>query len=289
MKKSNVLDSPRLAELKKHRRKIFQRKIAFYVFIFLAVIVLLVYISRLSILNISEIQITGNKVIETETLKTVVAKHIQGNYFYFFPKTNIFFYPKDAIENDLQSNFKRLKDITLTIQNKKVLAISMTEREAIYTWCGDVLPAVDNTGQYKCYFMDDKGYIFDEAPYFSGNVYFRFFGTIDNMGNILGSSFMPDKFANLLFFKKSLEGMGLKPTAFFVNNFGELNVFFSTQSMLPNGPVFMLKMDSDFSKVIENLEASLMTEPLKTNLKTKFYSLEYIDLRFGNKVYFKFK
>jgi nucleoside-diphosphate-sugar epimerase len=39
----------------------------------------------------------------------------------------------------------------------------------------------------------------------------------------------------------------------------------------------------------ENLDAAIDTEPLKSKLKNKFSSLEYIDLRYGNKVYDKFK
>ena len=47
-------------------------------------------------------------------------------------------------------------------------------------------------------------------------------------------------------------------------------------------------LDSDFEKLAENLQAALMTEPLQSDFKNKFSSLLYIDLRFGNKVYYKF-
>lgn len=286
--KRNVLNSPRLLELKKYRRRVLKKKIMLSVFFFLSVFGILIYISHLSILNISAIEIQGNKVINTELIKENIQTELAGKYLYVFLKSNLFFYPKVAIKNNLQNKFQRIKNINLSI-NKKVLQVSIIEREALYTWCGDILPLVDNTTEYKCYFVDEEGYIFDEAPYFSGNVYFRFFGNIERKENILGSSFVPNMFSNLIFFKKSLESMDLKPSAFFVNNIGELNVFFSTRSSLLDGPMFMLKMDADFNKVLENLEASLSTEPLKSKFANNYSSLEYIDLRFGNKVYFKFK
>lgn len=288
MPKRNVLNSPRLLELKKHRRRVLEKKIMFSMFLFLSIFSAFIYVSHLPILNISSIEIQGNKVINTELIKENIQDEIFGKYLYIFPKSNLFFYPKVTIKNNLQNKFQRIKDINLSI-NKKVLQVSIIEREALYTWCGDVLPVVDDATEYKCYFMDEDGYLFDEAPYFSGNVYFRFFGNIEIKENILGSSFVPNRFSSLVFFKKSLESMDLKPSAFFVNNMGELNVFFSTRSSLLDGPVFMLKMDADFNKILENLDASLSTEPLKSKFTNNYSSLEYIDLRFGNKVYFKFK
>ncbi len=289
MQKRNVLNSPRLLELKKHRQRVFQKKIALGFFSFVILITSLVYVSRLSAVNIYSIEVVGNKVIETNTIKEIVQNELTGKYLKLFPKTNLFLYPENNIKNTLSDKFKRLKDIQISIKNKKTLEIMLIERTGVYTWCGDVLPLLDSTGEYKCYFIDDTGYLFDEAPYFSGSVYFRFFGTIDKKENPLGLNFLPGKFANLISLKTMLEDMNLKPSAFYLNNMGEINVFFSTHSMLPDGPVFLLKADADFNKVAENLKASLNTEPLKTDFKKKYSSLQYIDLRFGNKVYFKFK
>jgi len=55
------------------------------------------------------------------------------------------------------------------------------------------------------------------------------------------------------------------------------------------GPEIIFKADSNFEKIIENLQSVLSTEPLQSDFKNKYSSLLYIDLRFGNKVYYKFK
>ncbi|MDO8659580.1 MAG: hypothetical protein Q7K54_03170 [Candidatus Parcubacteria bacterium] len=287
MKKRNVLNSPRLAELKKHRRRVFQRKIVLFSLGFLTFFISLFFLYRLPSLNINDIEVKGNKIIETEIIKEVVQTQIGGKYLYFFPKTNIFFYPKNTIKNELQNKFKRLKDINITIQNKKTLQISMTEREALYTWCGDVLPEVNDSEQ-KCYFLDKDGYIFDEAPYFSGEVYFKFYGLV-NVDISTGAYFAPENFQKFITFKRELEGMKLKPVALYVTPLGDIKVLLSKGSTMITNPEIIFKADADFQKVAENLQAALITEPLQTNLKNKYSSLEYIDLRFGNKVYFKFK
>lgn len=273
--KRNVLNSPRLLKLKKHRRNVFLNKIFLFILALLAVFAGLVYVSRLSSLNISSVEIIGNKITDTETIKTAVQKEIMGNYLWFFPKTNILFYPKNDIKRELNIQVKRLKDINLSIKNNKILEVSVTEREAKYLWCNLV---VGLPSEEKCSFMDEDGFIFDEAPYFSGEVYFKFYGSLSQVN-----------FEKLILFKKTLETIEIKPTALRIEENGDIKIFLSALNKTPTGSYIILKADSDFQKVAENLEIALGTEPLLSDFKNKYSSLLYIDLRFGNKVYYKFK
>lgn len=285
--KRNVLNSPRLLELKKRKRRVFIRKFLLCLFAFLAVLALLVYISRITIFNISSVEITGNKLIETETIKTVVEKEITGNYFWFFPKTNIALYPQNNIKNRLHDEFKRLKDINFSIEsdgNSKILAVSLSEREALYTWCGENLPEVEiKLEEYSCYFMDDGGYVFDQAPHFSGEVYFRFWGPL------AGFYFSTDVFGKVVAFKDFLLNMAIKPTSVYLKKDGDVEIYLSANILPPNAPKIIFKKDFNLEKLSENLQAALNTEPLQSNFKNKYSSLLYVDLRYGNKVYYKFR
>ncbi len=139
--------------------------------------------------------------------------------------------------------------------------------------------------------MDESGYIFDKAPYFSGEVYFKFYGLFDinNIDNPLGSYFSKQNFEQLVSFKYLLAGIGLKPVALYIADNGDAQMFLSDGDSLMADPKIIFKVDSDFQKVAENLETALSTEPLQSNFKNKYSSLLYIDLRFGSKVYYKFK
>lgn len=288
--KRNILNSPRLLELKKHRRKIFFGKVALYIFSFLALFAGLAYLSRIPALNIASIEIKNNQSVDEDMIKETVQAGLAGNYLWVFPKTNIFFYPKNRIKKELQDKFKRIKDVEFSIKDKQNLEVAITERIALYTWCGNLPPNIETGGgASKCYFLDNSGYIFDEAPYFSGDVYFKFFGLTDStLADPVGSHFFTGIFQNLIFFKKALEDMKLKPTALHVRD-NENVAFLLSGKTLPTGPEIILKADSDFQKAAENLEAALNTEPFKSDFKDKYSSLLYIDLRFGNKVYYKFK
>ena len=298
--KRDILNSPRLLEIKKRRQKIFLRKSLIVGFLLVIVFFVFTYVAGVDKLNISQIEIVGNKITDTEMIKGAAQEELSGKYFWLFPKTNLFLYPKKAVKNKLSENFKRLENIDISIKENNVLEVSVTERKAVYVWCGEVPQTGTEEIQTEenCYFMDDSGFIFDQAPYFSGNVYFKFYGLahrstaegqVSENENPIGSYFGDLGFAKLVTLKEILENIAVDPVALYKLENGDLKIYLSSKSSKPLGPEIILKMDSDFEKMVENLQSALSTEPLLTDFKKKYSSLLYLDLRFGNKVYFKFK
>lgn len=289
MQKRNVLSSPRLTELKNQRRKAVVNK---FLIIFFSLVVLFAigtYFSRLEGLNISKVEVEGNKVIDTSAVQSIVQDQIAGKYLWLFPKTNVLSYPKGKIKSALQSNFSRLSNIEVSIQDRKILKVSVSEREAKYLWCG-VMP-LSGVGHptEACYFLDDEGYIFDEAPYFSGEVYFKFYGSPDGEAeNPTGSYFSPQNFKQLILFTDVVASMGINPVMISVLPDGDIEMFLARSGSNTLGPKIIFKSDADLKNVAENLQAALATDPLMSGFKNKYSLLQYIDLRFGNKVYFKF-
>jgi hypothetical protein len=289
MRKNVVLNSPRLLELKRKKHKFARRKAIILLVIILILILGLSLASRISAFKINSVLVSGNKIIETKMIEEIINKELAGNYLWIFPKTNFLIYPKHKILSQLNNKFKRLKKISINVNNFKSLDILVSEHEGKYLWCGALIPVLMNTGDNKCYFLDSDGYIFDEAPYFSGEVYFKFYGDVGSDDkNPSGSYFMKDKFIKIIEFKNMIEKMNLKPTAFWIDGNREEGNF-SLSGEPGTSPHIIFKIDSDYEKLAENLQAAISTEPLRTDLKTKLSSLLYLDLRFGNKVYYKFQ
>lgn len=284
MHQRNVLNSPRLLKLKKGRRKIFLSKILLFIFALATICALLVYLSRIPTLNISEVEIKASRVIDTEKIRAVVLKKIDGNYLWLFPRSNIFFYPKNSIKEELHKEFKRIKDISFTLEKSKTLSITLLEKDAEYVWCGEKLPESEiKSEDYECYFMDGDGHVFDKAPYISGNVYFKFFGPLSLQ------YFSPDIFKKIIDFKNAVTSMGIEPVSLYMKDTGDLEIYLSSNSTAREGPKMLLRKDFDLEKTLLNFQAAITTEPLKSNLKNKYSSLLYIDLRYGNRIYYKFK
>jgi hypothetical protein len=251
-----------------------------------AILVGLTYLSRSEKFNISTVEVFGNKVIDGEQIKAVVENNMSGYYLWLFPKSNFLLYPKTRIERDLQMQFRRLKDISFNVVGRKSLEVKLNEREGKYLWCGVDLPQDMSTTE--CYFMDSSGYIFDNAPYFSGDIYFKFFGPVSDTTTPIGNTFEPSLFGSLTTFKDSLAALGVKPSTIYLSPDGEIDLYMSSNISIPNAPKIIFKVDSNLEKIIENLQAALDTEPLKTDFVKKYKTLQYIDLSFGNKVYYKF-
>lgn len=284
MARKNVLNSPRLLELRRRRRRSFLFKVFSSFFALLVFLGALSYIARINKLNISKIEIAGNKVIDTGLITAVAADNLKGDYFWLLPKSNFLLFPKGTIITELKQKYKRLKDIKLEIKSPQTLSITLTERQGKYTWCGTELPAPEiKTEEYTCYFMDSDGYIFDEAPRFSGDVYFRFFGKAS------AGYFSPDNFQKIASFREILSSLGMKPSSLYLRSDGDIEVYLSSNLLPPDAPKVIFKSDFDLAKLSENLESAMDTEPLRSDFKNKYSSLQYIDLRFGNKVYFKFQ
>jgi len=298
MKNRSVLNSPRFLSLKKKKRQILRKKIFFLIFLFFLIFIGSSFLAKWEKLNIDNIQITGNKVVETKTIEEAVKEKIAGNYLWFFPKTNFIIYPQHEIEIDLRNKFKRIKEVFVNNRNIKNLEVFVTERTALYTYCGIVPPKLDNSenklpDEEKCYFLDEGGYIFDEAPYFSGEVYLKFYGSVykataEDGNGPLGFYFYQANFGKLISLKETLERIGIKPVIFYIQDDGDIKIFLSSTTA-QSGPFIIFKANDNFDKIVENLQSVLFTEPLQTEFKTKYSSLIKIDLRFGNKVYYKFK
>jgi len=197
MDKRTALSSPRILEIKKRKRRVLRNRAIFFSVIFVFVFIGLVFFSRWKEVNIVNIEISGNKIVETNLIKNAVEEELAGRYLWLFPKSNSFIYPRSRLQYELNNKFKRLKDIKLEVKELKTLSISVTELEGKYTWCGESLnDGVDIDTEVledSCYFIDKTGYIFDNAPYFSGSVYFKFFGKISNIENgPIGRYFAPE-------------------------------------------------------------------------------------------------
>lgn len=288
MKNRSVSSSTRLKEIKKKKRINLRRKL---LVILLGVFILfggLAYLSSLPKINIQNIEIVGNKVIDSMPVETLIRSNLEGKYLWMFPKTNSIIYPREKIEKDLINNFQRMKDINFNLKDLKTLEVSFNERDAKYIWCGEYLPEGEVNDDLKCYFMDETGYLFDESPFFSGEVYFRFFGPIDNINSPKGSNFVAGEFENLIIFKESLKKLDVRPVAIFLKEDKDIEVILSSSRPLSEAPKIIFKSNSDLNKMVENLQSALTAEPLKDDFKNKYDSLKYIDLRFGNKVYYKF-
>ena len=97
----------------------------------------------------------------------------------------------------------------------------------------------------------------------------------------------PD-FEKLTSFTETMKTFGLEATMVNLSKENETEIYLISADETI-APKIVLNRKNDLTRVIENLQTAVQSEPLKTEIADNYKSLLYIDLRFDNKVYYKFK
>lgn len=287
--KRDIITSPRIVELQRARKK--RNRIFFLVFfiLFVGLIVGLSYLSSYHRVVISDIVVEGTHIIDSNDVKNKIKDDISGKYLYLFAKSNVFIYPKSYLEKDLKKTFPRIEKLSIKIEGLNNLKVVIGERTGSYMYCGANVPTEATNIGDNCYFINSDGYIFDKSPYFSGNIYFKFYIPIENQDDPLGQHVLdPANFRSMINFIDGLVDLGLDPVSVVMND--ENNYFFNLRSRPDGGePQILFKKENEINTIFGNLSVAMKNKDFKNQIFSKYSTLLYIDLRFNNKVLYKFQ
>lgn len=270
--------SPLLSSRKKDRRK---KKILRWLLvsgILLCVIAGgLVYISRLAQFQISAFNISGTTPADDAAIRSYVADAASGSYLYAFPKSDIFLYPAGAVREDILAKFPEVKSVTVDRSDLQTIEVVIEEKKPVAIWCGDAPLASSSS---PCLFLDQGGEAYKEAPQFSVSPYFQYFGALSS--STLPAAFLPqEKFSKLGTLVSSLSGV-----------FPASSVYHTPDDDFEisdlSGTILKIPEKADYSEILRYLKAFIAGQgigPAAAN-PDKY---DYIDLRFGKKIYYKLK
>lgn len=286
----NIPTSPRIA-LMKHNRKVGRiRLVLLFIILFISFVWALSYFSSDKRIVINKIIITGNSIIDSKELEQNVNEKITGRYIGLFARANVLIYPKDRIYKDLVTNFPRIESLNINSEGLNILYLSITERLGSFLYCGEVLPINKEEVGENCFFVNNDGLIFDKAPYFSGDIYFKYYTDIKMIdGKVLSSQvYEPIRFHELVRFVDGVKALGFKPI-YLVNLPDQtFYLYLKSNSDKPN-PKIIFKEENDLVTILDNLGTAMGEKEFANEINSKYDALSYIDLRFKNKVLYKFQ
>ena len=255
---------------------------------------ILSWIAHLDVFRLKSVEVHGASSISVEALQEKTLELLQGKRFFVFPRSNSILYPRASMEKTLRYTFPRIKEANFTRQGMNALQLVIDEREPFALWCGDVVPdlseptslatsteAAQETDRYgACYIMDNTSFIFDRVGLLGESNYHRFYGAIER-GEVVGQALVEAaEFERFHSFMDGLLEAEIIPIALLLIDEEELEVY------LTDGPRVLVSRNDEFPSVIKTLEAALDSSALD---RDDLSNIEYIDIRFGNKVYFKEK
>jgi len=265
-------------ELPPKRSSLRSRRRRSRMFITLAIAVLILgaayavrYASYLPRFSIQHIEIAGAKDVGTEPVSTFVASKLVSDSFAFFSPSNIFLYPRKSIEEAIKKDFPRIKDVSISRESLLATAItvSIEERKAFARWCGNG----------TCFALDESGFIFAAASTTLNVATAYVFEGPLAASEPLGQTYLPGSFVGITALLERLGQAGFSPQK--IRTDGEQD--FSID--LSHGFTIHASFGTDVGLIVKNLELVLSSDALRG----KEGDIEYIDLRFGNRVYYKLK
>ncbi|MFA6797352.1 MAG: hypothetical protein WCR40_01445 [Candidatus Paceibacterota bacterium] len=272
MPKSKISSS-----LSKKRKTIFIKKIGvIFVFILLLISLFILFLTNDKI-RIKNVSVVGNSSVSIEEISNIVEEKLNKRYLWIIPTDNIFLLQRFKISKEILKNIKKVKTVKINFENLNEIKITISERVSESIWCFKQLKEISD-----CYFMDDFGFIFAKAPYFTNNIFLKYYGLILDDDPIGRNYFDPDKFEEIKIFISEIRKMGFEPESFFAIDGHQYEV------TLSGGAKIMFDDEEDFSKNLLKLSTLIENNYIKTEIE-EITKINHIDLRYGNKVHFDFK
>lgn len=268
--RSNIVST-----LRKRRRTSFLRKTL--VFLIWLIVIFSLFVGTLywQKVRIENVSVSGDSIIPEENILQIAKKNLEYKYLYVIPTDNIALIRRTAIKNDLFENYKKIKSVKISFMDLKNIDISISDREIDALWCQGNPAKPGN-----CFFMDKDGFVFSDAVSITGRELIRYFGFIAKE-NPLGETFFErKKMDEIKMFVSLLEGLNMQTSSFYAK--GEYEVYLSS------GGRIILDDGKTLEKSFTNLKALVDNGYIKTN-EEFLRRIDYIDLRFGDKVSFKLK
>ncbi len=265
-------NSKRRLRLAQKRKKIRNIKLVILLVSIILLFSLFVYVLTRDWINIKEIKVNGNETISSKNIESVVFDRMSRLRAYTLYAGTILSYDKSDIIESLKYQYPQLKHININSRDIKILNITVEEREPIALWCINQ--------ESECYLVDNIGYIYrkiiDLKPYSNLVIY-----KSETSNLTLRNTLLPSVFSQINDFLNIIKDFGIQVTQVEINE--EDNEFFVYSS---SHPILRIRLDGKFAQVASYIEATLKA-PDYLNYLDSVEKIEYIDLRFGNRIFYK--
>jgi hypothetical protein len=256
-------------------------------FLLLAVAILFVaslYVANLEKLLISQISVEGNKTASDFEVRQVVSEQLAGKYWRLYPKRNALLFSRDRVIGAVEKAFPRLSSIELEQKDLRSLTLSVKERRGEFLWC---LPTED------CYFADGDGFVFAPAPKFSSPLYFEFLSA-NNDSPVGKFPLPPADLRKLINAEKEITAIlaasSLQGQRVYQATPAELRDWYFKIKGSSGEETWEIRLDldQDFNLVMKTLTLALVNPDFIKDQATHHSKLEYLDLRFAPKVFYRY-
>ena len=236
---------------------------------------------------IKNIDVSGARPEYNSSLKVHIEEYLDGSVLLVLPRRNIILFGEHHLREYLLTKNTYLESITFTRQGLDGLSVQAKERAPYFF--------VEQEGEEQNVFIDSYGVVYRDAAVILSTTTIRLketssaygasttgalpVGFSDQVGKPLPEVYFKNLIRAIELFKAknfTIQGVTLRP-------YGDADI-----QITPEGGVLRINLYDDIDKTVATFSAARKIETLRSKLSERRSSLQYIDLRFGNKVFYMF-
>ncbi len=252
-----------------HEKQLKRRRVRLFLYLFsLAAAVYAPFFG--GYLDARRVSVSGSEVIAPEAVEKVVSDMLGEPIAFSLQKVNLLlFSPKEAEERILAA-FPRLRaaDVSRKFLSREI-EVRVSEREPAGVACDE---------QRVCFYFDEGGVLFAEAPLITGAAMLTVKETSLAGVSLPQAQYPAEKLAFMTRFKEDArERAGLT-----IDSFSLTNKFGDMEATVVEGFRILFTTEQDSAK-----QAQILKNLLAEEIKEQAARLDYIDLRVENRAYYK--
>lgn len=255
------------------------------------------WLTGLPAVTIDTVEVVGVVSMSPSAVASSTHNYLSGRYWFTVPRANILFYPKHPITDDILRAYPRSESVEVKFKNFHTITVAVVEREAVALWCRPVLAPEVRLGEKwdDCYLLDKNAFVFDRfdpslvsSPdvmrYIASSrspVFVKFYGGFSE-SDVVGQTYSSVKnFHDLLSLATRVAPLGVTVLSYRERPDHDLDV------ELLGGAHLVINREPEVSVIADNLRAII--SELNFGNAEGLNKIDYIDMRFGNKLFYKHK
>lgn len=268
-----------------------RRQFRFYAGLIVFFAILLVSITHWRAIQIQNVEVEASDYIDSELVVDLTENILSEPAFGVISRRNIILTPRHDIRQKVQDVSTRIERVEVNIIGLQSIRIKILDRQPIAEVCRQ---QIGRTLQ-SCYFIDADSFVFSrgdsKATTTSGLTF-----VVDSELKQRTQLLPPTDFQNLYSFIQALDEVGLSANLAYLKEYGDVTISATDATNRDRGSVDLrVNIYSDLSQVMANLQTVLDNDsfvartPINGEIPETIspFSLDYIDLRFDNKVFYR--
>lgn len=219
------------------------------------------------IFTIKSIDVIGANKTSAVQIESLVSSAIDFSKFGIFSRRNFLFIDTQNINEAISKAFPDFSKVRTTLAGLGSLVVEVVERSPYAKWC-------DESSNSECLIIDNQGFAFESSSQSRATTFLSIF--TQSKPVYASEIFDADRFSKLKQIIDSFDKSG-----YVVVSVTETDADYFLE--ISNGFEVRIKSDDESSDIIAKLDA--IQNDLKNGGNTA--PIDYIDLRYGNKVFLK--